>query len=541
MRAIHLLVALVVVCQGADAGGGIEIPWEEFRDVYREYVTREVLGAAKMPQVYSLDEAQYVLDASADCARGEVRLTGRVLSGEPAPIPLFAAETVVTAVKEVTGGVVLRETEGGGAAFLAERAGQEFQLALSFLVTRKKEDSVWVLSMPIPRALRNSLELCLPDGAQLVEEPGIDAGGNRYWLPAASCLSVKYVARQEAAGERAIDVDSLSRIQVRGNRIDITTWFLSNSAAPVAISLCAPEGAAFESSSLDASRIRAIEANRCELRLPPGKQEPFSVAWTLDVTDANGGAQFSLPHIEGNTAQEGRFVIDEPDDAEVTATAEGLVSRIPIERAGPVLCGQVNDARYFMKVPEGQRVVLSIRRLQAVAAPAVVLECQYLFCSFEENGGVLSVLVLDVPAEAGTRMNVAAVPGAEIWSLRVNDKSEAVYTGGEDAWIVPLEGTQCSHVELAFLRKDAKLGLEGRLDAVMPRTGLASREVRVAVSIPERVELLSIEGPLSEASGEGWKLPAEFSGKPHFFAKSFHGGEEMRFSIAYKEPVNRAR
>jgi hypothetical protein len=538
-----LVIALIILCGRAAADDGVSVPWEEFKRVYHEYVAREIQKEAaalqKARQVYSIDEARYTLNVNADYAQGEVHLTGKVISGEPEPIPLFGPEIVITAVTDATGGTVVCGAEEGRAAFLAEGTGQEFQLAVSFFAKPKKESGMWALSFPIPRALRNSLDLRLPPGAQIVEAPGVAAAEGRYHFPASSCLSIKYIDREEAARAGVIEVDTFSRIRVQENRIGVITSFLPSRALPPSIILTGPEGAAYVCSSLDASRITALDSNRHEFRLLPGEQGLFSVEWALDMPEPTGKISLSLPRIEGNNGQQGRFILEEPDDAQVTATAEGLVSQIPIERLGPILTADARDARYFMKVPGEEKISVAIKRFEAAAAPAVVLDCQYLFSSFEENGNILSVLVMDLPLEIGTRMSLKAVRDAEIWSLKVNEKSEAVYVGEEDVWIIPLSGGATSHVELAFLRKSAKLGLQGRLDVLVPQTGLASREVRVGVAVPERVELLSVEGPVSAASGEGWELPAEFSGKTHFFSRSFHKGEEMTVSVAYKEPVNR--
>lgn len=42
---------------------------------------------------------------------------------------------------------------------------------------------------------------------------------------------------------------------------------------------------------------------------------------------------------------------------------------------------------------------------------------------------------------------------------------------------------------------------------------------------------------LVTAPGEEWKTPRGFVGKPHYFSRSFHNGEEMRVAVSYKEPI----
>lgn len=130
-----------------------------------------------------------------------------------------------------------------------------------------------------------------------------------------------------------------------------------------------------------------------------------------------------------------------------------------------------------------------------------------------------------------------AVPDAEIWSLKVNGRKGKVYTNGENRWIIPLVAGEISHVELALLQKGVRLGLRGRLEASLPHSGIPSRTVRVGIALPERVQLLSMEGPVNSEPTERWETPAEFVGRPYFFSRSFYKGEGMTLAVLYKEPV----
>lgn len=180
--------------------------------------------------------------------------------------------------------------------------------------------------------------------------------------------------------------------------------------------------------------------------------------------------------------------------------------------------------------------VLDVSGFTAVAASPVVLDRQEFFTSFDENGSVLSVLMMEVPAAAGPQLKMTAIPDVEIWSLTVNEMPRKVYLK-DDTWIIPLENERVSRVQLSLLQQDVKLGLQGRLDACLPATGLPSRSLRVGIALPARVQLLSIEGPVSPVSGETWKAPADFIGQPHFFSRAFYKGEGMRLTVSYKEPV----
>jgi len=544
MRIVVLLTALLGACLPALGQEGGFIPWSEFKTLFRDSVEREVMDRAlaetqqRAHQVYSIDEAQYTLRVDDESAQGEVLLSGRIVSGGPDPIPLLGKEVVVTGLERVTGGAILCSEGEHRTCFLPDGTAQEFQFLASFLVRPQRDDQSRILSMVIPHALRNSLDLRLPRGSRLVEDPGIVDAHGIYHFSASPCLTVRYRDEQDPAVAAVIEIDALSRISVQKTRILVTTTFVPMRPVPEALVLLVPDGARYVSSSLKASWIKKLDERRFELHIPPNAGSAFSVKLALNALTDDGDVSFSLPRIEGNTGHEGRFVLEDLDDAEVTATADGLVSDIPVDSLGEVLGMGLEKHRVYARVPVNETITLTIKRFQPITTPAMVLDSQCFFSSFEENGNVLAVLIVDVPPEMGARMKLAAVPGAEVWALTVNGANREVYAGEDDTWLIPLERGQRSHVELAFLTQGPKLGLQGRLEVVMPESGLPSREVRVGVALPARVELLSVEGPVSPARGAAWDLPAEFVGKPYLFSRSFYKGEGMTLAIAYKEPVN---
>ncbi|HIJ64613.1 MAG TPA: hypothetical protein HPP77_01575 [Candidatus Hydrogenedentes bacterium] len=539
---VVIVIAVALVASAPCFGAGVAIPWEEFKALYRESVERQILeqtaAPKKDPMIYSIDEARYVLKVGGDLAQGQVLLSGKVVTGPPVPIPLFGKEAIITEITRVAGGSVLA-TETNGMSFLPNGTAPEFQLVASFLVRPGEDAESRLISFGIPPSLQNSLELTLPPETRLLDEPGIADGNGTYHFSACPRLTVRYVDKQGLAAAAALEIDSVSCITVRKNRIFITTYFLPIRAVAAPLILQAPAGARYISSSLKASWVRGLEENRYAIEVPASEKRVFSIEWALDALTDNGKVSFRFPVIEGNSGQQGRFVIEEPDDAQVTVTAEGLVAKLPIERLGDVLCKHVEKSQSYMAIPANEKISLTLERFQSVRTPTSVLDSQCLFSSFEENGNVLSILILDVTPDVGARLKLKAVPDAEIWSLTVNNAKKKVYAGEQDTWVVPLESGQASHVELAFLRKGPKLGLQGRLEAIVPESGLPSREVRIGVALPARVELLSIEGPVSAAEGETWKLPAEFVGKPYFFSRSFHKGDGMKLAVWYKEPVER--
>lgn len=552
MKYLVWLAAMLMTCAPAWAEDGIVVPWEEFKSLYRQSIEREMLqqsaAPAKAPQVHSIDEARYRLVIGETGAQGELALSGKVVSGGPDPIPILDNAVAVSEIREVVGGALVSGAlvsapDATRLAFLPDPNAKEFRMTIAFLLRPQEEKGLRAISLAIPASARNSLELTLPQGARLAEEPGIADATGIYHLAAQPRLSVKYLDKEQASAPAVtvIEIDSVTRVRVEKGRLMMATSFRPTRAAPELLVLHAPTGAQFVGSSLKASRITKSADDRYAIAFPASERAPFSVDFAIDGWAEKGEVGFTLPSIDGNTGAEGRFVVDEPDDGQVTVTGEGLVTGIPVEKLGEGFADAVGRNRVCLKAQPNMPIMLAYKAFRTVGTPTTVLDTQGLFVSFEENGNVLSVLRMDVPPELGARLKLKAVAGAEIWSLTVNNVKQSVYSGEEGVWIVPLDGAQVSHIELAFLRRGPKLALQGALEAAMPETGLPSRELYVGIALPPRVNLLSLEGPVSPANGEAWQPPKDFLGRPHFFSRSFYRGEGMTFGVAYKEPVNPAK
>lgn len=179
------------------------------------------------------------------------------------------------------------------------------------------------------------------------------------------------------------------------------------------------------------------------------------------------------------------------------------------------------------------------KEYRAVRTPATVLESVYCYTSFEESGNSLSVLVLKIPPEAGERFRIKSIPDASIWRCTVNGKRVRVYTTGEKDpwWVLPLEKGTVATVKLSFLRKGEKLGLHGKLEAVLPEIDFPAGQVNLAIGLPERVELVSYEGPLAPSGSFKARAPKEFIGSPSYFSRAFYKGEGLKLAVSYREPV----
>lgn len=541
MKRLLQVCFLVALTLPAFGDGEVLVPWEELKALYRESVERSLMEARQEPdvprQVHVIDEARYQMSLTEGEAAVDVVLSGRVVSGGPEPIPLFGVDAVITAIACTSGngdvGLV-----AGRVVFLPAGDPGAFQITASLLAPVVETDAGRGVALTIPQALRNALDLTLPAASHLTEAPGLADGAGTYRFAARDELTVAYVSERGMAVTREIELDALTRIRVQRQRLTFTTHFLPVRPLPDEVVLQAPAGAQFVASSLRPSRIQDLGEGRYALNVTGG-EAPLWMAFALDIEGDT--CSLRLPVIENNRGQEGRFIVVEPDDVRVTTEAAGMVSPIPADRLGEGWAPVVLHDRAYAKAPIESAVTLRFQRYETIPTPATVLPSQSLFSAFEENGSVLSTLMFDVPPEVGPRLTIAAVPDARIWSLRVNDTPRKVLAGDGGAWVVPLDSAMPSKVVLSYLVEGPKLGLHGRLETVLPATGLASRIVRVGIALPNRVDLLNIEGPVGSDPGQGWDVPGDVQGHAYFFSRAFYNGEGMQLAASYKEPVHEQR
>lgn len=543
MRATSTFVLLFGVSLRIAAESVVTIPWPEFKALYAEQLRREILeslGTTLVPDqpqtIDIIDGARYALTLQADIAHCEAVLSGRVVSGRPEPIPLFGPEAAIGEVHEVTGGILLCD-KNGAVVFLPDDGAPAFRLAIRLSFQPREDGGSKSIDVAVPHALVNTLTIATAPDLRLIEVPGLPAGENVYHLAPGAPLRARYAPQDTALRDLAPDLDTIARVTVQESRLLIAASFVPARALPESMLLRAPAGATLLSSSLRPSWIKHSGGAEYTIAAPGDERGPFRIEFALDIPRGDGEIAFALPEIAGNTGAQGRFVLDEPDDAEVRPSAPGLVSHLPVERLGKDLAESVRGAATYHSAPPDSPITLTITRFKTLRTAPVVLDAVHALAVFEENGNVLSVIALDLPPELGPRLRLAAVPDAEIWSLTVNGTRRDVHTDDAGAWIVPLEGGKPSRVELAYLRRGPKLALEGRLEALIPETGLPARSLRVAIGLPDRVELLFVEGPVNPDIPVDWSIPAGFGEARSFFSSSFHQGEAMTLALAYKEPV----
>jgi hypothetical protein len=548
MKKMVSILTVVLISHAVSGEESVSVPWSEFKALYGESIERRVMASVEKPevktaQVHSIEEAVYALKIEESHVTGEILISGRIISGDPEAIKLFGGDVVIAKTRQVTGGsLIVGQSNAGGVAFLPDGETPEFQIEVLLLVPVQEDSTSRFAAFAIPAALKNGVQVELADRLRLVEEPGIVDPDGVYHFSATQELKVRFRDEKSVSASSPVEIDTFSHVRLQGKRAIISTVLVATQPWPGAFVLQGGAGTHYVGSSLRNSWITPLASGAYEIEIPPDFGHTFSIQMAVEESGNAGSYMLCLPSIEGNNGREGDFVLEEPDDGRISLEGQGLVEDIPVARLGQTLARVAGDSsRFYMHISEREPFSLNVERFRSVDTPDTILDTQRFFISFEENGNVLSVLSMDMPADIGPRMELKAVPQTEIWSLKVNGQKRKVYSNDAGMWIIPLETGKQSHVELALLRKGDALGLHGRLEAMLPATGIPSRRVDVGIALPSRVQLLSLEGPLSPASPEMAKAPLEFVGQPYFFSRSLYKGQGMAFAVAYKEPVKQVK
>ena len=549
MKKIIFLLLIYFANGSVCHGESVAVPWEEFKMLYKESITRQIkndLKKEKAPMRYSIARAVYKIALDKQKTRGQVTITGRVISGDPDLIPLFGSELVIEDLTMVSGGSLLCAREQNNKIFFLPDGNKDFQISFSFSTAVKEDNSSRFVSMSVPQALQNSLSLTLAPQLSLVEAPGIRNSGETYHFSGRTTLKIRFSDNAAVSAASVVDIDTLSVIRLHGSQATITTTFAPVQPVTTDFNLQVPANTTFMSTTLKSSWIKRGNAHNYQITLPPGSTNRFSIQMSLNESQAAGNYGFVLPEIKGNTGSQGNFILEQPDGGQIALNEPKPLSRIPASRLNSKLQPAVGGHRFFMKIAPQEKISFAVRRFKTVSTAPVVLDSVSFFSSFDDNGSVLSVLIMDIPPEAGPRLSLQAIPRAEIWSLKVNGQKRNVYTehddnsasAGGDRWIIPLSRGQISHVELAFIRQDQKPGLQGNFEAELPASGLPSTRVCIGIALPERLQLLSLDGPVSPAPENHWKKPKAFIGRPYYFTRAFYAGDGLKMMLSYKEPAN---
>lgn len=532
-RTSIVLLALVVTTGSLRGEDRVTLPWAEFRELWSRCVERELAErlrpAEEIPTEDCVDGLAVALDLhESGRVEGTLTVEGRHLAGTPRLLSVLGAPAMLLAAEEVTG-ARLAQGPDGAVAFRAAGTDEAFRLRLRFAAALRRDERSWRLVMPVVRALRNRVTLKLPAGWSCLDAEGRPFPAGERNLPPVEGLDLRFLAPGEDLARRDPEVDELFRIEPLGEAVDLVGRFLLVDGRKRELQMELPDGLELVEHDLPGEAL-AREAGSLSLRVPAGR-DLFTCRFR------GPGGRIVLPRIRSNRGREGAFVLREPEDGELRVDGLDELPLHGMDRLAPPLRAEAGAWTAYRRLPPGRSLALRLSPLARVAAPSVVLDQVELLATVEEGGAVLSVLRLVVPAGVGPRLRLPAVAGTRVWSLEVNGRPARVFASRPDEWILPLARGGESRVELALLRHGDALGLRGRIDLTFPATGLAARRMLVAVALPERVELVSVDGPVTPSTWRPASPPAGFRGRCHAFERAFDEGRGAVVALSYKEPA----
>ncbi len=522
-------VFFLCFCQLVQADS-ITLPWQEFKQLYRDKLTQELQPESEeTPFLYTLDAISHHWSLGAQHAQAHIDIKGRVLQGEDETIPLFPLSVAIHQIDSQQGGVLVQTQQHYSWRPLAEN--KAFELKLRLLLPIEEDQQSAYIQLQSPPAVVNRLRLSLPTGLQLLNPPGIQHQQDYYFDPS-QALKIRFIAEQSRQLQRPLEIDALHRLSFQEQHARLESHYASqqNQARPLAIPV--PAHYQYISSSLKPSQVR-LQDKKLHVQLEAGDKH-FSLQWQIQA-EKTDHYQFELPQIINNNAYQGALLVDTPDAGQIHW--QKPLHRLPISRLPATLRAKADKHAQFSQV--SAPLTLHIQRFNTVSTPDVVLDSVYFFLALEDNGSLLWTLKITTPASAGPRLYLDPVPGAEIWSLTVNGQNKHVYALEQGQWVIPLAQGAASAVSLSYLLKGDKLGLQGRLDAQLPGLALPSQHLYLGLSLPKRLELVSLEADLMPHNKEGkWPIPRQFKGKHYFFEKAYDSGEGLSLSLFYKEPLD---
>lgn len=539
MRRIVISIVLAVMVMPGWAQESVTLPLGEYKTLYRESLKQSLQAfVEQIPQqaVISIDTAVYALSIEQGVARGQVSFSGVVIGGKPSaqPLPLFSNDLAITGVRAVQGGRVAAGAQGY--RFISN-GSERFSLELTIAAPLVEDADARFVDFSIPLAVQNSVQITLSEGDRLLDVPGVKAATGRYDFSARTRLHLRLQHALDADAAQVIEIDTLTRIAQGDKTLAFTLYGLPRRHLYSAVPLRLPAGARYLGSSLKSSQVTQGDDGVLLLDLSEAEKTPFSIRYTLAAQDDPALYHFTLAHIENNSGREGEFVLRRAADTDLHVQGQTLLGGLPPERMPARLREWAQLDEPFYRVNVDEPLALNIDSYTPVTQPDVVLQAIQFAAVFDEGGGVMSTLTMQLPAGAGDRIQITPPEGGELWSLLVNDKPTAVFSRKDKHWVVPLDAQGPSQVVMKFVQRGNKMGLRGDLKVSMPGIALSAQAVYVTVELPARVELLSLDGDVVPRSDEGATERSNGASRRYAFEHAFYKGQALDLSVYYKEPV----
>ncbi len=545
---VMLGVVLTLMTMQSMAGTEVTVPWSEFQTIYSQQVgldlrkkldeLQKILDSKQPKPIHVISNAHYQLKATESGMSGQVTLNGQVLQGHPDPVSLFGEGVAVISTADAEGATLVTSNNGYELYLTGEGM---YKITLRVEIPFQNEHHSKTVSFRIPKAVTNVLQLSLPEGVRVLglqESVGKD---DHFYFPPRELLSFRIEKDFTEERDAPPLVDSFSSINMRGGNYIITSIFSLPRGSATDIPIRLPKGHHFTSSTLKGAWIKESGPNGIVVSLPRDWQGSFSIDYEVPIADQEATTSIRLPWVPGNLGREGEFYIMQPDDGDIRLAGGDYREGLPVSRLPDAIVKQLpGTAGGYSKQLDNGEIQLELKRFESVSTPDIVLDSVHFYTSFSDNGRAMSILTIKLPPQVGNKLSLDAVPGAEIWSLKVNGESQSLYSSSSGRWVVPLVAGESSTVELAYLKKVARLGLKGRLELTIPATGIAAHKLLLTVGLAERVEMISLEGDMVPVEHDKRPVSATQGNKIYNFSYPFYQGGGHSVALYYQEPVQSA-
>lgn len=515
----------------------VKMPLVTYKALLMEHLEREKeksAGPKEEKNEWSLDESHFKVMPGRKQISVGCRIEGRMLKGKPGEkIKLFNSTLLMTgAMKETACNLVSCDdalyvvpTVAGGGKFSAE---------FSFAVIPSEGLDSSSCKIPVPYCLKNVLDVETVKGIRLLSADGANIAPSSYAVASGTNCEMRFKPESaEAEIARVPDIDIFCDITIEKRRTLVTAHFLPHQDSVREFSVKLPDAARVTSLSLPGSAVERIPGDILKITVPEKNKTVFQISFMLENSGSDGSVKFLLPKVQGNAGREGLFVIKEPENANIVFAAKGDIE----DSALPHSFSELNISKdsCVREALKGE-LAFNIRYLEKVKAPEFVADAIYFMTNFSENGNIMTTMYLSLPAGfPDNKLMIKKVKGSEIWGLKVNGVNSSVLEFDKDTWVIPLNRSEKSDIELSFLSKGEKTGLRGRLEALLPDTGLSTEKLFFTALLPEHLEVVSADSPLAPFAGTPRPLPKGFKGKSYSFSGSFCKGSTISTALEYNE------
>lgn len=170
----------------------ISVPWSEFSELYKDHLESDWNDRHEVKPVFSIESADWEMSLANGSALATLTLRGSLVAGEDATVPLGLAHAAITNATSSAGSTLVRDDFGY--ALHVQNTG-EFALSLTLASPLEHVSNSKILRLAVPAAIRNSLQLDMPEHYRLVSFAGYQETAGRWHFATRDQLELRIQAQ----------------------------------------------------------------------------------------------------------------------------------------------------------------------------------------------------------------------------------------------------------------------------------------------------------------------------------------------------------